>query len=62
MTEKLINGFKSINIDIDGKTAEKFMIYMRELVSWNEKVNLTAITEPNEIITKHFLDSAAPAE
>ena len=62
MTEKLINGFKSINIDIDGKTAEKFMIYMRELVSWNEKVNLTTITEPNEIITKHFLDSAAPAE
>lgn len=62
MTEKLINGFKSINIDIDGKTAEKFIIYMRELVSWNEKVNLTAITEPNEIITKHFLDSAAPAE
>lgn len=62
MTEKLINGLENINIEIDEKTAEKFMIYMRELVSWNEKVNLTAITEPDEIITKHFLDSAAAAE
>lgn len=62
MTKKLINGLKNINIAIDEKTAEKFMVYMHELVSWNEKVNLTAITDPDEIITKHFLDSAAAAE
>lgn len=62
MIKKLINGLKNINIEIDEKTAEKFMVYMHELVSWNEKVNLTAITDPDEIITKHFLDSAAAAE
>lgn len=62
MKTKLINGFKNININADEQTAEKFIIYMNELISWNEKVNLTAITEPNEIITKHFLDSAAAAE
>lgn len=36
---------------------EQFDIYYQELVSYNEKVNLTAITEKNEVFTKHFLDS-----
>ncbi len=36
---------------------EKFNIYMKLLLEWNEKINLTAITEPSEIMTKHFLDS-----
>lgn len=62
MKTKLIDGLKKINIEIDGNTAENFMVYMNELVAWNEKVNLTAITEQEEIITKHFLDSAAAAE
>lgn len=35
----------------------KFDTYYQELVSYNEKVNLTAITEVNEVFTKHFLDS-----
>ena len=30
---------------------------MELLLEWNEKVNLTAITEPKEIVEKHFLDS-----
>lgn len=36
---------------------EQFDTYYQELVSYNEKVNLTAITEKNEVFTKHFLDS-----
>ena len=36
---------------------EKFDLYMKLLLEWNEKINLTAITEPSEIMTKHFLDS-----
>ena len=35
----------------------EFDTYYQELVSYNEKVNLTAITEVNEVFTKHFLDS-----
>ena len=27
------------------------------LVEWNQKINLTAITKPEEIVVKHFLDS-----
>lgn len=35
----------------------KFDLYMNLLLEWNKKINLTAIIEPSEIVTKHFLDS-----
>lgn len=34
-----------------------FERYLQQLLEWNEKMNLTAITEPDEVMTKHFLDS-----
>ena len=37
--------------------AEQFDRYRAELLRWNERINLTAITDENEIIHKHFLDS-----
>lgn len=36
---------------------ENFDTYAQLLVQWNEKINLTAITEPDEIVIKHFVDS-----
>ena len=36
---------------------EKFYKYMNLLIEWNQKINLTAIVEPKEIIQKHFIDS-----
>ena len=36
---------------------EKFEIYTQHLLSYNEKVNLTAITNIDEIYEKHYLDS-----
>ena len=36
---------------------EQFYNYMNLLIDWNQKINLTAITKPNEIILKHFIDS-----
>ena len=36
---------------------EQFFDYMNLLIEWNEKMNLTAITDPDEIILKHFVDS-----
>ena len=44
-------------VDLDDKALERFDIYARLLVEWNEKINLTAITEPDEIVIKHFVDS-----
>lgn len=37
--------------------AEKLDRYAQMLVEWNEKINLTAITEPGDIAVKHFADS-----
>ena len=42
---------------LDEKALERFDTYARLLVEWNEKINLTAITEPDEIVIKHFVDS-----
>lgn len=39
------------------KQLEQLTVYAQTLVEWNEKINLTAITQPHEIEIKHFLDS-----
>jgi 16S rRNA (guanine527-N7)-methyltransferase len=36
---------------------EQFLCYRKELLDWNTRVNLTAITTPEDVLTKHFLDS-----
>ena len=36
---------------------KKYFFYMELLLEWNQKMNLTAITDPKEIILKHFVDS-----
>ena len=51
-----------IGILLKEEQVEKFYIYMQLLIEWNEKVNLTAIVEPEEIILKHFIDSMTIAK
>ena len=46
-----------IDVKIRDKEVEQFYEYMNRLLEWNEKINLTAITEPKEVILKHFIDS-----
>ena len=48
---------KKIDIDINEEQINKFYDYMNLLIEWNKKINLTAITDYNEIILKHFVDS-----
>ena len=43
------------------ETAEQFMTYCDMLLDWNTRVNLTAITDPLEVVRKHFADSLLPA-
>ncbi|MBR3816375.1 MAG: 16S rRNA (guanine(527)-N(7))-methyltransferase RsmG [Clostridia bacterium] len=43
-------------ISLDERALSRFDLYARLLVEWNEKINLTAITDPEEIVIKHFLD------
>lgn len=48
---------KKIKVIVTDEKAEKFYNYMLSLLEWNKKINLTAITEPNDVILKHFVDS-----
>lgn len=48
---------KGMGIKIGEEQAGAFQTYMELLLEWNEKINLTAITDPKEIVEKHFLDS-----
>lgn len=54
---KLKSDSTKINIDLNDIQAQQFYLYMNLLLEWNEKINLTAITEENEVIKKHFIDS-----
>ena len=55
-SNKLKDSMKKINIEITEKQVDDFYNYMNLLLEWNEKINLTAITEENDIILKHFVD------
>lgn len=47
---------KKNGITLDNTALDRFDLFARLLVEWNKKMNLTAITEPQEIEVKHFLD------
>lgn len=47
----------ALGISLNEKQVEQFFHYSQLLVEWNKKMNLTAITEEEEIIRKHFVDS-----
>jgi len=46
-----------LGVELSPVQEESFRVYARELLIWNERINLTAIREPADIIRKHFLDS-----
>ena len=48
-------------IELSDEQMKQFAIYFDNLVEWNEKVNLTAITEEEDVYLKHFYDSITPA-
>lgn len=51
------NKEKEIDINVSDENIKKLYEYMTILLDWNEKINLTAITNVDEIIEKHFIDS-----
>ena len=53
----LIEGAKTFGIDLDEKAIEAFELYLKELLKWNQKINLTAIRSEKGIVLRHFLDS-----
>ncbi len=58
--EILISGLKEAGYELSEKEEKRFDLYSKLLVEWNEKMNLTAVTDPDGISIKHFLDSVVP--
>ena len=54
---KMIDLSKKINVQLNDEQIKKYFEYMTLLLDWNEKINLTAITEMDDVILKHFIDS-----
>jgi len=55
--EKFASGARKLGIELTSRQLEQFQIYYHELIEWNQRVNLTAITGYEEVQIKHFLDS-----
>lgn len=54
---QLIAAAEAFDLALTQEQAAQFLTYAETLVEWNKVMNLTAITDPQEIIVKHFLDS-----
>lgn len=55
--KKLEIALQQLNISWEEKTLEKYSAYMDGILKWNKMVNLTSITDPEEFIEKHYIDS-----
>lgn len=58
-TEDLQRYCAEFGVALDEKQLAQFELYAQTLVEWNQKINLTAIVKPEEIVIKHFVDSIA---
>lgn len=56
-TELLLEGARGFGLELDATAIGRFRQFMAELQRWNRSINLTAITRPDEIVCKHFVDS-----
>lgn len=62
MHKKIIEVFNKKNICLTPAQANQFELYFNFLIQENEKFNLTAITQEDEVFYKHFLDSVLPVK
>ena len=58
-TVLLSDGLQRMALNVPEATQQALWAYATTLLKWNEKVNLTAITRPNEVVEKHLVDSLA---
>jgi 16S rRNA (guanine527-N7)-methyltransferase len=57
--KRLIEALDDMGLAYDEETIGKFQRYMELILTWNEKVNLTTITDPQDFVVKHYVDSVA---
>lgn len=56
-TDQFKKDLQKLKINLDEHQIEQFVIYYEMLVEWNQVMNLTAITEYDDVLKKHFIDS-----
>lgn len=56
-TTQFKKDLKQLNVTLSDFQVEQFMVYYEMLAEWNQVMNLTAITEYNAVLKKHFIDS-----
>ena len=54
--EKIVPLCEEFGVSLTEEKIAKLNLYGNLLLEWNEKINLTAITEPEEVLYKHFYD------
>ncbi len=59
LEELFCESCRKIGVELNQAQLKQFMTYKDMLIVWNEKMNLTAITDDREIILKHFVDCLA---
>ena len=59
--QQFIEALRAKGIELSERQIEQFRTYFTELVEWNEKMNLTAITDEPSVYLKHFYDSISAA-
>ncbi|MEJ2661048.1 MAG: 16S rRNA (guanine(527)-N(7))-methyltransferase RsmG [Desulfobacteraceae bacterium] len=56
----IMQGAAQMGLTVTADQARQFALHGRYLLEWNRRINLTAITEPEDVAAKHFLDAIAP--
>ena len=57
--QRLISGAAQMGLSLSAAEVTAFQSYTDELLAWNEQLNLTAITDPEQVQIRHYLDSLA---
>lgn len=59
--EQIHDGAKRLNFELDSGKITNFTAYLEQFIKWNKAYNLSAIRDPEQIISKHLLDSLSIA-
>ena len=59
LLEKLAQGLAALPLELDRHCQQKLIDYLQLLVKWNRAYNLTAVRQPEQMVTRHLLDSLA---
>ena len=55
--EELLQGARELGIELSALQQEQLLAYLGLLIKWNKTYNLTAVRDPNEMVSRHLLDS-----